>query len=191
MYRLILAAVLLLPVLAQAQLFRWIDDSGKVHYSDRPPVSGAKNVEQKSARRSENAPPALPYALQQAVKNFPVKLYASENCKPCADARELLTKRGIPYTDVAVSDADTLEKLTGATGVPVLTVGRQAYTVFESEAYHGALDIAGYPRISLLPAGVDARQVEKPAEKPVPAASAGEAKPAADPGEASGAGAPK
>ena len=190
MYRLLLA-LLLLPALVQAQLYRWIDDSGKVHYSDQAPVSGAKNVQKKSAARSQEAPPSLPYALRQAVKNYPVTLYTSVTCKPCAEARELLHKRGIPYTDVDVSDADTLEKLTGATGVPVLTVGRDTYTGFESGAYQTALDIAGYPSISLLPAGVEARQIPKPAQKPVPATPEGAAKPTADSGEASGTSAAK
>lgn len=185
MHRLLLA-FLLLPALVQAQLYRWIDDSGKVHYSDQAPVSGAKNVQKKSAAHGQIAPSPLPYALQQAAKNYPVTLYTSATCKPCAEARELLNKRGIPYKDVDVSDADTLEKLTGATGVPVLTVGRDTYTGFESGAYQTALDIAGYPSISLLPAGVEARQIPKPGQKPVPATAEGEAKPAAESGQASG-----
>lgn len=188
----LLAALLLLPALAQAQMYRWIDDSGKVHYSDQVPPSSAKSVQKKSAQGGQSAAPPLPYALQQAVKDFPVTLYTTETCKPCIQARELLNQRGVPYKDVGITDADALEKLknlAGTTSVPVLTIGSEIHKGFESAAYQAALDNAGYPRSSQLPAGIQARQSVKPAEKaPPPAATEGEGNPAAAPEQAPGAG---
>ena len=193
-----LAALLLLPALCQAQMYRWVDESGKVHYSDQVPPGSAKSVQKKKVTSSEGGSAPLPFALQQSVKNFPVTLYATETCNPCVQARELLGKRGVPYKEIGITDADGLEKLknlTGATGVPVMTVGREIYKGFESGAYQAALDSAGYPGTSQLPPGVQARQVvkpvEKPAEKPAPAAAAGEAAPAAAPAQAPGAEAQK
>jgi len=163
-----LVPLLLLPVLAQAQMYRWIDDNGKVHYSDRIPVSGAKNVQKKSMPAEQGPSATLPYALQQAVKNFPVTLYASGDCgTACVQARELLNRRGVPYSEVNVadeSDLAQLKKLSGGSVVPVMTVGHQVYTGFEKGSYNLALDTAGYPASSLLPPGVEAR---KPAAKPV------------------------
>lgn len=72
-----------------------------------------------------------------------------------------------------------------------MTVGRETYKDFESGAYQAALDNAGYPSTSQLPAGVQARELVKPAPKRVPAATAGEGKPAAAPEQASDADAPK
>jgi glutaredoxin len=186
-----LALLLLLPALAQAQMYRWIDESGKVHYSDQAPPSSARSVEKKSVPGNPSASPPLPYALQQAVRDFPVTLYTSETCEPCIQARELLNRRGVPYKDVNISDVDGLEKLTGATGVPVMTVGRETYKGFESGAYQAALDNAGYPSMSQLPAGVPAREAVKPAPKRAPAAPAGDIAPAAAPKQAPDAGAPK
>jgi glutaredoxin len=170
-----LALFLLLPLLAQAQLYRWVDDAGKVHYSDRIPPSGAKNVQKKSAGTEPGSAP-LPYALEQAVKTFPVALYTSENCKdPCAQAREWLEKRGVPYSEhvvVSVADIAELKKLSGGAGVPVMTVGQEVYKGFESGNYKVALDTAGYPASSLLPPGMQARKlVAKPAPKATPAAA--------------------
>src|SRR5674476_174999 len=126
-----LAPLLLLPVLAQAQMYRWIDDSGKVHYSDRIPLSGAKNVQKQSMPAAQAASASLPYALQQSVKSFPVTLYTSEICKEtCARVRELLDKRGVPYSEVTVtdeSDLAQLKKLSGDVAVPVLTVGSEVH----------------------------------------------------------------
>ena len=185
-----LAALLLLPVLGQAQMYRWVDDSGKVHYSDRAPASGAKNLEKRAVPARQDSSAGLPYALQQAIGNFPVALYTSEACKDaCARARELLNKRGVPYSEVTVTDeADLaqLKKLTGDHAVPVMTVGRVVYKGFESGVYTTALDNAGYPSSSLLPPGVPARHpVEKAVQKPA------EAKPEAAPPETAEPAAPK
>ena len=186
-----LAPLLLFPLLAQAQLYRWVDDQGKVHYSDRVPATGAKNVQKQSVSTAPGTSP-LPYTLQQAVKNFPVELYTSEACKDsCAQARELLNKRGVPYNEHTVADeADIaeLKKVSGGSSVPVMTVGREVYKGYESGIYKLALDTAGYPASSLLPPGVEARKpVPKPARKTAPAAPAegapAEGAPAAAPQE--------
>ena len=179
-----LAALLLFPLFAQAQLYRWVDDQGKVHYSDQAPSSGAKNVQKQAVPAAQSSSAGLPYALQQAVKNFPVTLYTSDGCKDtCAQARELLNKRGVPYSEVTITDAvgaTELKKLSGATEVPVMTVGRELYKGFESGMYKAALDAASYPESSVLPPGVQARtSVPKPVPKAAPPAAT-EATPAAD-----------
>ena len=191
-----LAPLLLLPVLAQAQMYRWIDDNGKVHYSDRIPMSGAKNLQRQAMPAEQSSSATLPYELQQAVKNFPVTLYTSESCRDaCTQARELLNKRGVPYSEVAVRDeADVaqLKKRSGGNAVPVMTVGPELYKGFESGYYKDALDIAGYPANSLLPPGVQAgRPVVKPAAKTAPAAGAASGKAAPSDQETAPSAAPK
>ena len=191
-----LAPLLLLPVLAQAQMYRWVDDSGKVHYSDQVPASGAKNVQKQSLSVGQSSSAGLPYALQQAVKNFPVALYTSEACKDtCAQARELLNQRGVPYSETTVADEvdiAQLKKLSGGSVVPVMTVGREVYKGFESGIYKAALDTAGYPASSQLPPGIQARQpVTKPVRKAAPAAAGAEGAPAAAPQETADTAAPK
>lgn len=198
-----LAALLLLPLIAQAQLYRWVDETGKVHYSDRVPASGAKNVQEKRIATAPGTSP-LPYALEQSVKNFPVSLYTSDACKEtCARARELLDKRGVPYSEYTVvdeADIANLKQLSGDSTVPVLIVGRELYKGFEGGIYKTALDTAGYPASSLLPRGVEARtQIpKKPVPRAAPAAGSGDAPatpaegaPAAAPPEAAETAAPK
>ena len=172
-----LLPLLLLSVLAQAQMYRWVDAEGKVHYSDQAPSSGAKNVQKQSMAAAQGSSAGLPYALQQPVKSFPVTLYTSEICKEtCAQARELLNKRGVPYSEVTVvdeADLAQLKKLSGGHMVPVMTLGREVYKGFESGAYKAALDSAGYPASSLLPPGMQARQpIAKTVQKAAPAAPA-------------------
>src|SRR5512140_3035528 len=121
----VLILLFFFPLLAQAQLYRWVDDKGNVHFSDRAPVSGAKDLHKTPMPAAQGSSAALPYALQQAITNFPVTLYTSEICKEsCAQAREFLNKRGVPYRDLTVKDeADIaqMKKLSGDSVVPVMT----------------------------------------------------------------------
>ena len=49
---------------------------------------------------------ALPYPLRQAVQRYPVTLYTSDKCNPCNSARELLQKRGVPFTEKTITTAE-------------------------------------------------------------------------------------
>lgn len=154
--RFLLAAVLMVQLCtAAAQLYRWTDSSGRVHYTDTPPPAGAKRVSKKASVASGSASEAEPFVLQQARKNFPVKLYSAPGCQPCDTARSLLNKRGVPFSEVSVTgdpeQLAELQKTTGVTGVPALVVGRNAQSGFDESIYHRMLDEAGYPRTGLLP----------------------------------------
>jgi glutaredoxin len=161
---------------ALAQAYRWVDKDGRVHYSDtKPPPTATRSVEQISTQSGTvtSAQP-LGYALQQAMKVNPVKLYTFSGCKTaCADAKALLAKRGVPYTEISVDAPDKREELkrvSGGTNVPVLVVGTTVKQGFEASMYEAALDEGGYPKTSQLLPGQQARQEEKPAPKPTAAA---------------------
>lgn len=154
MRRLALAvAAMFVAATAGAQMYRWVDKDGKVHYTDAPPPAASKGVQKRgTAPAATDTGPAAPYAIQQAAKNFPVVVYTSANCgQPCTDGKALLAARGVPYREVAVGpdtamSAEDLKKVTGGDTVPVMMVGRSKSTGFESEMWHNALDTGGYPR---------------------------------------------
>ena len=58
---------------AFAQVYKWVDENGKVTYSDVPPPKSVKKVEKKSIAVADNNA-ALPVDLAAAVKNMPVTL---------------------------------------------------------------------------------------------------------------------
>ena len=157
-YRLaaLLAMALMLPALAAAQVnvYRWVDKDGKVHYSDTPPQDPAKSLTQKRVGGGYAESSQLPYATQLAMKKSPVTLFTGADCgDPCRLGRDLLSKRGIPFTERDAQgnpdDAEALKKLVGAIEVPLLTVGSSKVKGFEEGAWHSALDGAGYPRTAL------------------------------------------
>lgn len=140
---------------ASAQLYRWTDEKGRVHITDTPPPPTAKNVQKRkpAAAPAGEAPP--PFELAQAVKDFPVTLYTSPSCKePCAAARAVLNKRGVPFKEVQVWEEESneeLKRVSGASEVPTLVVGRSVHRGYEAGAYDALLDSARYPRAGLLP----------------------------------------
>lgn len=173
-------------------LYRWVDEQGRVQYTDTPPPPGAKNVQQKKLTSSVIEASELPYSAQQAIKNFPVTLFSSDCGPGCTRARQLLDGRGIPFSQKDVTDANvqlTLKQLTGGElVVPVLQVGGTVLKGFEEGQWHSTLDAAGYPRTvavprprSRQPAVVPAKPAEPAAEAPAEAPPAGAAPPAEAP----------
>jgi glutaredoxin len=136
---------------ADAQLYRWVDKDGKVSYSDTPPPKDAKDVRQKSF--SDNVTVLtddVPYSIRVAMEKNPVTLFANACGEPCANARTLLSSRGIPFTDKNPDkDSTAMEALKQATGgqsVPALKVGSKVLKGYSEDEWNSALTSAGYPR---------------------------------------------
>lgn len=160
---------------AAAQVYKWTDAQGAVHYGDTPPQRAASRLDAPSSGESQPAP--LPYELARAVKASPVTLYttAIPKCAACDQGRALLRARGIPYTEKTVTtdeDKEQLRQLTGKLELPVLVVGRRTISGFGDAAWQDALSAAAYPRSTRLPPGYQFAppQAPTPASVPVPPA---------------------
>jgi glutaredoxin len=148
-----------LAAAAAPALYRWTDKNGVVHYSDTAPPASAKTMQKMDAagQSAGEAPSAIDrsYAMQMAVKNFPVTVYTSRQCgEACKQGLDYLKKRGIPYTEkvVATQDqVDALVKLAGAPEVPVLVVGIDVRKGYNEQGWSDALDTAGYPNTGAAP----------------------------------------
>ena len=136
------------------QLYRWTDETGRVHITDTPPPASARNVQRKSGA-GNIAEAQQSFELKQAVRDFPVTLYTASVCKePCSMARALLNKRGVPFTEIQVGDEKSRQELKAVSGgdtVPTLVVGRSVHRGFSPESYEGLLDSARYPRTGASP----------------------------------------
>jgi glutaredoxin len=134
---------------AAAQAYRWVDDQGRVHYTQTPPPPGAREVQRKNL--NQNGAPAsadLPYATKLAAQNFPVKLYTQKDCAPCNDARASLVKRGVPFSEVNVltqKELDEVRTISGKADLPLVVVGSLFQSGFQEQLINSLLDTAGYP----------------------------------------------
>lgn len=165
-------AMILAGPLYAAQLYRWVDEKGNVEWRDTPPPTTAKNVEQRTLGRGNTIDTSsLPYSVQQAMKSHPVTLWTFDCGEPCTDARNHLTRRGIPYTERnSQKDPDGLKKATGGTHVPVLIVGTTQLKGYLESNWDTALDSAGYPRTAMP--GMKVKPAGDAPDKAAPAAAA-------------------
>lgn len=155
------AASLVLALAGPAHaVYKVVGPDGKVTYTDTPPPPGSNaSVKPVAVGAGGGGAPnlsGLPAELQQAAGKFPVTLYASAGCRPCDNGRQLLRQRGIPFAErqLAGTQADTaaLQRLSGGSELPVLTIGQQQLKGLVPSDWHSYLDAAGYPRESKLPA---------------------------------------
>lgn len=168
------------PVQAQG-VYRTVGPDGKVTFSDRAPAAATPAL-RGGPGPAATAPAgggqdaslgALPYALRQTAIRFPVTLYTSAECAPCASARTLLQARGVPFTERTVKsneDIEALQRLSNSTSLPFATIGSQQLSGFSDIEWKQYLDVAGYPKQSQLPSGY-----QRPAATPLVAAKRAEA----------------
>ena len=161
------------------EVFRWVDKAGKVHYGDiPPPPAEVKNVQTKKLSDSVIEQDDVPFAVATAMKNNPVILYANSCGESCTNAKALLARRGIPFSEKnPESDpaaAAALKEKVGALQVPTIVIGAKSLTGFDEEGWHSALNAAGYPRNNpnLRQGAAKAGPKAVPAPPAVPAAPA-------------------
>jgi hypothetical protein len=158
---------------AQAQMYRWVDEKGGVHYTDTPPPPSAKKIEEKRFTENVVQGDKLPYSVQQAAKNFPVILYTGDCGDACKSGKEYLQKRGVPFTERLPgknpSDLEQFKKVSQENFIPLLLVGKSvSLKGFNESEWASALDQAGYPKTNPLPPGQQAKpgKAETPPAKP-------------------------
>ncbi len=139
-------------------MYKVVQPDGSVTYTDRPPSGGNARVtplgRDASPSGTASSEGSLPFALRQAMQRYPVVLYTSADCAPCAAGRQLLQQRGVPFRErlvLTVDDAAALERLVGGRTVPALTIGNQPLRGLAQGDWTAYLDAAGYPRESVLP----------------------------------------
>jgi glutaredoxin len=163
--------------LAATNVYRWVDQAGKVHFSDTPPPEEAKSVSQKRLGGGYTEQSQLPYATQIAAKRNPVTLYTASDCgTPCERGRDLLAQRGIPFSERNAqsnpADAEALKKLSGSPEVPFLVIGESKLKGYDEDSWQAALDAGGYPRTRLPGQPASAAPPEKAPARAAPGSAA-------------------
>lgn len=133
----LLLALLLLTPAGQADLYKWVDDDGKVHYGDSPPENARlKKITGKvSSFSSVTVEPFVydPDLVTQRRQSKDVVMYSTRWCGVCKKAKRYFKSRNIPFTehDIEKSEkaAREFRRLRGR-GVPVILVGDQRMNGF-------------------------------------------------------------
>ena len=151
-----LTSVLMAAALAAQPIYRIVGADGRVTYADSPAAAvGRTTVTEAGRAAAGDAASLLPPSLRQLAMQYPVTIYTTATCTPCAAGRAMLVGRGIPFTEKTITSAEDSEALLGLSGettLPLLTVGAQRLKGWSLLQWQAALDAAGYPARSQLPA---------------------------------------
>lgn len=143
------AALLLLAQPALADVYKWKDADGRMHYSDKAVGTvGAERMNTQEANTS--APPPIPSAQPAkpaAAVRQEVTIYTRPDCPYCKLAKADLRRRGVPYAERDVERSSRAMKefeAMGGRGVPILLVGSQRMDGYSKDGYGDLLTIGGY-----------------------------------------------
>jgi glutaredoxin len=130
---------------AQAGVYKWTDDQGRVHYSDAPPSRGKS--EQVKIRINSYTGPAVVSKGPGAASGKEVLIYTTSWCGVCKMAKGYLDSRGVRYREVDVeTDANGKQEFAklGGRGVPVILVGEGRMDGFDQGRLEAMLKAAGH-----------------------------------------------
>ena len=138
---LFLVLMMFSPVI-QGDLYKWVDNNGKIHYGDSPP----ENVELKkitgnvSSFSSVSVEPFVfnPKNITQRKKSKSVIMYMTSWCGYCKKAARHFRKNKIPFTEHDIEKsaraATEFKKLRGR-GVPVILIDKQRMNGFDAATF--------------------------------------------------------
>ena len=110
-----------------AEVFKWVDSQGNVHFGDKPPeqeklevvkLGQSNSFTQVSANSEENA-------MAQQKK---IVMYTTSWCPYCKKARAYFKDNGLTFTEYNVENSPSKNKefkALGGTGYPLILIGKQ------------------------------------------------------------------
>lgn len=124
-----------------AEIYRWIDEQGKVHFGDSKPITqSAEQVELKINSYThvtyETAPSAVGSTRNSGSKR--VIMYSTAWCAYCKKARRFFKAKGIAFTEYDIEKSLTAKKAydkLGGRGVPVILVGKSRMNGFSERGF--------------------------------------------------------
>jgi len=140
------ASVLLLTLCAfsataEADVYRWTDDAGRIHFGDKPPADAA--TEKMDIRINTYESPQIVYQPSERPKakaagRKSVVMYSASWCGVCKRAGDYFKAKNIPFQeyDVETSAKGRADfKRLGGRGVPVILVGNARMNGFSAHNF--------------------------------------------------------
>jgi len=141
----LIALALLLPMSSgSAELYKWVDSKGTIHYGDKPPkkaelkditgnISSFKTVDVEPFKYD----PALVTRDKKSASKS-VVMYSTSWCGYCKKARQHFKRNNIPFQEHDIEKskkaAKEYKRLKGR-GVPVILIGKRRMNGFRAETF--------------------------------------------------------
>lgn len=132
------ALLLLTPLAAPAEVYRWVDEYGNVHYSDRKPEERSFEEVEIGPINSYESASFESDTRRPAARGPKVTMYATSWCGYCARARKYFRENNIPFTEYDIEKDPQAKRRydrMGARGVPVILVGDRQMVGFSEAGF--------------------------------------------------------
>ncbi|MCZ6805302.1 MAG: glutaredoxin domain-containing protein [Proteobacteria bacterium] len=132
----VLISALLFTVSASAEILKWTDSDGKVHFGNRPPADAKTSIVEVRINTYES--PSIE-ALQEVLNpRDKVVMYSAEWCGVCKKAKKYFKENNIKYKEYDIDRSSKGKKdfkKLGAKGVPVILVGDKRLNGFSAASF--------------------------------------------------------
>lgn len=141
--RWLLVFLLLLSAPATAQIYKWVDEDGTVHYSSRPATTAQAEDVTAKVKSTGNF---VELETSDASYGNTITMLSTTWCSVCKRAKAWLNEKGIAYTELDVEKDEEgkrrYHELQGR-GVPIILVGKQRMNGFSEPRMEEMLKTAG------------------------------------------------
>ena len=128
---------ILLSATASAEIYKWLDEQGRVQFGDRPPPE--KKQQPIELKINTYSAPEIVYTppepRKKKGKTPKIVMYSAEWCGVCKQARAYFRKNRIRYKEYDIDKSEEgrtqYRKLNGR-GVPIIMVGKSRMNGFSS-----------------------------------------------------------
>jgi Glutaredoxin and related proteins len=144
-------ALFIIPILfflygaANADFYKWEDESGATHITDYPPpqAKSPKNVQVYKDNSDNSATDEEQDAKSKTSKRPNVTLYTKNNCADCDKAREFLKSKNVTFTEYNMDQdnaaAAKRKDIDNSEDVPFAIINRNQVYGFSESVYNRAL----------------------------------------------------
>ncbi len=131
--------LLLYAANGHAEMYKWTDEKGKVHLSDKRP----RHLKSKNIRLGVNTYESVSYDASIFDTGKKIVMYSTEWCAYCKNAKRHFASNALPFTEYDIERdprARKLYKRMGAKGVPVILVGNKRMNGFSERGFEKIYD---------------------------------------------------
>lgn len=132
----IACALMLCSLAVNAGIYKWVDETGKVHFTDRPPDD--IKTEEIELRINTYTSVEIKPLIERLGKKDKVVMYSATWCRMCNKAKNYFRENNIPYVayDVEKSRTGKLDfKLLRGKSVPIIIVGGKRMNGFTAAKF--------------------------------------------------------
>jgi len=133
-YLILLVSLLIFAESSSAEIYKWTDEKGHIHYSNiKPENQDVIEIEVKISTY-EN----VSYTTSEVDLGKKVVIFSANWCGACKKAKRYFRRNAIPFTEYDIekgAKAKSLYKKLGATGIPVILVGKKRMNGFTEAGF--------------------------------------------------------